>query len=163
MDLFASVSLSVFVLCVALQLIPLPVGLVKIVSPARAELLNALHPVSAELGKMVPLTVVPYETAGYLLTIAAYVLVFLLARSLSSSVDTGSWTMVWPLLVVGAAEAALGCYQASAASGGGFATGTYANRDHYAGLLELVLPFAALYAVAILRRGQKRSGSIRPA
>src|ERR1035438_9063334 len=112
MDLFACVSLSVFVICAALQLIPLPVGLVKIVSPGRVELLNALHPVSGELSRMVSLTIVPYETAGYLLTLGAYVLVFLLARSLSSSVDTGNWTMIWPLLVVGAAEAALGCYRA---------------------------------------------------
>jgi O-antigen ligase len=67
----------------------------------------------------------------------------------------GNWTMIWPLLVVGAAEAALGCFQAFTTGGDGIATGTYANRDHYAGLLELVLPFAALYAVAILRRGQK--------
>jgi O-antigen ligase len=155
MDLFAYVSLSVFVICAAVQLIPLPVGMVKIVSPARIELLNALHPVSGELSKMVPLTIVPYETAGYLLTIAAYVLVFLLARDLSSNVDVGNWTMIWPLLVVGAAEAALGCFQAFTTGGDGIATGTYANRDHYAGLLELVLPFAALYAVAILRRGQK--------
>jgi hypothetical protein len=86
--------------------------LVKTVSPARVELLSALNPVSGELSKMVPLTIVPYETAGYLLTIGAYVLVFLLARSLSSSVDMGNWTMIWSLLVVGAAEAALGCFRA---------------------------------------------------
>lgn len=155
MDLFACVSLSLFVLFAAVQLIPFPLWLVKIVSPVRVELLNALHPVSGELSKVVPLTIVPYETAEYLLTIGAYVLVFLLARNLSTSVSTGNWMMIWPLLVVGAAEAALGCFQASTTGGDGIASGTYANRDHYAGLLELVLPFAAIYPVAILQRDQR--------
>jgi O-antigen ligase len=60
---------------------------------------------------------------------------------------------VWPLLLVATLEAILGIIQAyGEGSLNGMATGTYQNRDHYAGLLEMVLPFAAVYPLAVLQR-----------
>lgn len=54
-----------------------------------------------------------------------------------------------PLIVVGACQATIGLLQARA-SQYAFATGTYANRNHYAGFLEMILPFAALIPFGIV-------------
>jgi len=142
----------------ALQLAPLPLGLVRIVSPARVELLRAMTPVAGPMPRFFPLTVVPYATAQALLTLAAYAVVFLLVRELTLRLDRFPWALVWPLVVVVTLEAAIGFIQASGNGGSDQATGTYNSRDHYAGLLEMVLPFAAMYAVAILRRNLHPKG-----
>ena len=65
--------------------------------------------------------------------------------------------MVLPLLAIAAGEAALGLAQA-AGGAGAVATGTYSIRNHFAGLLEMVLPFAALGPFAALREPRKMAG-----
>jgi O-antigen ligase len=142
----------------ALQLAPLPLGLVRIVSAARVELLSATAPVAGGLPRFVPLSVESYATAEALLSLAAYAVVFLLVRELTLRLDRFPWAMLWPLIVVTTLEAAIGFLQASGNGGSDQATGTYNSRDHYAGLLEMVLPFAAMYAVAILRRNLRPKG-----
>jgi hypothetical protein len=62
-------------------------------------------------------------------------------------------------LAMGGLQASLGFYQAYAEGSEGFATGTYANRDHFSGLLEMILPFGLMYPLAILRRDAKRHES----
>jgi O-antigen ligase len=52
-------------------------------------------------------------------------------------------------------------FQAFASWPSAEATGTYTNRDHFSGLLEMVLPLAILYGLAILR--QKRARFESPA
>jgi len=90
--------------------------------------------------------------------LAAYAVVFLLVRELTLRLDRFPWALVWPLVVVVTLEAVIGFIQASGNGGSDQATGTYNSRDHYAGLLEMVLPFAAMYAVAILRRNLHPKG-----
>ena len=142
----------------ALQLAPLPLGLVRILSPARVELLRATAPVAGGLPGSVTLTVAPYATAQALLSLAAYAVVFLLVRDLTLRLGRYPWAIVWPLIVVTTLEAAIGFYQAYGDGGSSQATGTYNSRDHYAGLLEMALPFAAMYAVAILQRNLQPKG-----
>jgi O-antigen ligase len=100
--------------------------------------------------------VVPSTTLGYVLTLAAYALVFLVVREIALAFRNRSycWAPIWPLLGIAAAEGLLGIFQTYATNGEGLARGTYANRDHYAGLLELVLPFALIYPIAILNRNR---------
>jgi O-antigen ligase len=98
---------------------------------------------------------VPYETAEYLLTLAGYAAVLLLLRDFTLRGSRRSWPAVWPLLIIGGIEAILGLYQASA-SPNAFATGTYASRDHSAGLLEMIFPFAVTYPLAILQREERQ-------
>ncbi|MGA2114952.1 MAG: O-antigen ligase family protein [Bryobacteraceae bacterium] len=141
----------------ALQLVPLPIGLVRAISPTRAELLKATLPFVVGAPGYTTLSAVPYQTAQYFLTLSAYFLVFLIVRNLTLTAKRWPWMAAWPLLVVGAFEAILGLFQAyGEGSMSGMATGTYANRDHYAGLLEMILPFPLVYAVAILQRQDKR-------
>jgi len=81
-----------------------------------------------------------------------------LVRDLSLRLGHWPWAAAWPLLIVVGFEAGLGLVQASSGNTLG-TTGTYANRDHYAGLLEMILPFAAVYALSVLQanRGQFES------
>ena len=90
----------------ALQLAPLPLGLVRIVSAARVELLSATAPVAGGLPRFVPLSVESYATAEALLSLAAYAVVFLLVRELTLRLDRFPWAMLWPLIVVTTLEAA---------------------------------------------------------
>jgi O-antigen ligase len=61
---------------------------------------------------------------------------------------------VIPLLAIGFLEAGLGLSQYLA--GAESVEGTYLSKDHFAGLLEMILPFAIMYAVVLLYRGRER-------
>ena len=140
----------------ALQVIPLPTALVALLSPARVELLRATSVALGPVPAFATLSIVPAKTIQYLLYIAGYTLVFLIVRSMLLRFQGRGdpWIACRPLIVIAALEALLGLYQVY--SGGSYsANGTYVNRDHYSALLEMCLPFAVLYPVAVLRRRAK--------
>jgi O-antigen ligase len=105
--------------------------------------------------RWIPLSIQPYVTVQWLVTLCALLVVFLVVRETAARLPGRPWAAVAPLLIVVGLEAALGFYQAYA-GGSAEATGTYNSRDHYAGLLEMALPFAAMYALAILQRRRER-------
>lgn len=140
---------------VTLQLVPLPLGLVHVLSPARADLIHALAPVIPGISRA-PLSVNPPAAVLGLFSLLGYTATFLLVRELSWRFSARPWTPVMPLIVVAALEAGIGMIQVFSSWPSGGATGTYVNYDHYAGLLEMVLPFAALYGLRILRRRKGR-------
>jgi O-antigen ligase len=140
----------------ALQLAPLPLSVVRLLSPARMELLRAAAPVTGGLPRFAALSVAPYATAQAILLLAACAVVFFLVRDLALRLRR-PWAIVWPLLAVAGLEALLGFLQAYGA-GDAQATGTYNSRDHYAGLMEMALPFAVMYALAILQRNRRPEG-----
>lgn len=132
-----------------LQLLPLPAPVLSAISPARVALAESLFSSAAPLGGRLALTVNPYETQVAILKLLCYVLVFLLAFQ---SYQQGQQNaLVRGLILLGILEAAYGSVQYltgwqyiftfakqyDATEG----TGTYINRNHYAGLLEMVLPF----------------------
>ncbi len=145
----------------ALQLAPLPASLVGVLSPARVELLRATSPVMHGSREFVTLSAVPYLSALQFLNLAGYGLVFIVARELTlrlrdwTHFQNATWSIAWPLLVIAGLEAVLGIFQASTRAGEPV-SGTYANSDHFAGLLEMVFPFAVLYPAALLQRERKR-------
>ncbi len=143
---------------IAFQLIPLPVGLLQVLSPARADLVRALAPVIPGITRA-PLSVNPPAAMAGLFTILGYTVTFLLVRELASRFSAHPWIPVVPLIAIAALEGTIGLVQVFTAWPLGHATGTYANPDHFAGLLEMVLPFAALYGLAIMRRRKDRFGS----
>lgn len=145
----------------ALQTIPLPFGIVAILSPTRASLVRAAAPALGGIPAWTTLSLVPWKTLNYVLMLAAFGLVFLVVREIGITMEGGahSWAVTWPLIAVAAAEGILGFAQVYGGNTDGFARGTYVNRDHYAGLLEIVLPFAALYPFAILFRERERHRS----
>lgn len=94
---------------------------------------------------------VPYETAQQVLTLAGYAVILLLIRSIALT-GPSPWMPVWPLLAIAAIESPIGILQSP------IAHGTYVSRDHYAGLLEMILPFAVMYSIAALRRREVIKG-----
>jgi hypothetical protein len=143
---------------VAFQLVPLPSFLLRVLSPARAVLLDgAAQAVPGMV--LAPLSVVPSETLSHFLRIAAYVVVLLLVRELTWRISHRPWTLVLPIIFVAALEAGLGLLQQAVGEPGTIARGTYINRNHFAGLLEMALPFAVMYPVAVMRRVRFRRRS----
>ena len=142
--------LFAFLAAISLQLVPLPVELVRLVSPARAELHANLAPV-IPAGAFTTLSVVPAETFRHLLTVLGYAVLFLLVREWCWKWRQRPWVVAAPFVTVAFLEAVLGLVQTYWA-GAPLARGTYVNRNHFAGLLEMSLPFAVMPAVAVFRR-----------
>jgi len=161
LDRTSAIILGAFVGIPALQILPLPASLVGILSPARLELLRATEPLLGAPSYWLTLSIVPEHTLIYLLTLGGMACLLLVIREISTSYceKPYAWAPVWPLLAIAGFEGALGFYQAYAEGGEGIARGTYTNRDHYAGLLEMVIPFAVVYPIAILQRDRKRHES----
>lgn len=138
---------------VALQLVPLPVFLVRILSPERGRILDSLQTV-VPLPFFAPLTVNPATTFAYLFRIIGYLLVFLLVRELTAR-SRQPW-VVLPLIGIAALEAASAYAQNF---DGEMVLGTYWNRNHFAGLIEMLLPLTIAYAVVLLKR-RSRYGTL---
>lgn len=138
------------------QLAPLPVAFVRWLSPGRTELLDAATSFYAVNPGYVTITSVPGATAEYVVTFFGYFLVFLTIRKIGFHFRSQMWIVAWPLLAISGLEALLGLYQVTLEGGQGIALGTYENRDHFCGLLEMALPFAVMYAVCIVARDRKR-------
>ena len=136
--------------CAALQLLPLPFPAMRALDPARADLATAVskivpHPTS------IPISVAPSVTLAHLARILAYILVFFLVRELTWRFARRPWITAVPIVCIATVESALGLAQYFS---GAAATGTYVNPDHFAGLLEMTLPFAVMPMLFNSRRRQ---------
>ncbi|MGA2326204.1 MAG: O-antigen ligase family protein [Bryobacteraceae bacterium] len=145
------------------QLIPLPLAVLKLISPARAAQLEATQKLVPGLSTA-PLSVKPAATLEFFLVIAACTLAFLILRKIAWDHANRLWLLAAPLVIIASLEAILGLFQFYLTGGQIPAHGTYVNRNHFAGLLEMTLPFALMYSVAVLRRHRSRwSSPLRPA
>jgi len=146
-----------------LQILPLPVLIVAVFSPARAELLRPAEALLGESKWTATLSVAPEMSEPYAVLGLGMALVFLIVRELSLRFrdHVHTWAPAWPLLAAGLFQGTLGIFQTYMEGGEGYARGTYSSRDYYAWFLELVLPFAVLYPLAILSR--ERPPQERPA
>jgi O-antigen ligase len=132
---------------VAFQLLPLPLFLTRLLSPSRAGALDSLATLVPRV-RFASLSVVPAATFAALFRIIGYTLIFLLIRSIARRLsERRRWLAVIPPIIVAAGEAALGLWQHAR---GDEVQGTYVNKNHFAGLLEMVLPFAIVYGIALL-------------
>jgi O-antigen ligase len=137
-------------LYVLFQLLPLPVGLLRILSPARARLLDSISPVLPQ-PSWAPLSVAPGETVYLCLILSACAVIFLVVWGIA-------WATALPLVILAGAEALLGFLQLSQNPTDSFThLGTYENRDHFAGFLEWVLPLAFVLPLSILAQPGKRT------
>ncbi|MBN1511037.1 MAG: O-antigen ligase family protein, partial [Phycisphaerae bacterium] len=146
---------------VLVQLVPLPASVVRLVSPARVELDEAVGEVVGA-APYTAMTIVPGETFRLLLTLVGLVLVFLLVREMAWRWRDNPWILAVPFVAVAFLEAVLGLVQYYWA-GTPLATGTYVNRNHFSGLLEMALPFPLMGAVAVLRAGESVRSRRSPA
>ena len=133
----------------ALQLVPLPLPLVALLSPVRAE---AVRAVSGDSDGWIPLSIAPAETLDSFVVLLAAVLVGLFARSLTGRLGRRGWHAALPIVIVGAIEGLLGLFQQASLASPTGARGTYINHNHYAGLLEVALPLALAATVLLIRR-----------
>lgn len=144
-------------LYVASQLVPLPIGLLRVLSPARAGLLDNLAQVGPPVN-FAPISITPEVTSAYLLRIVACAVVFLLVRELAwQARKRHSFAPVIPLVAIAAIEAVFALVQS--ASGAETVQATYGNKNHLAGLLEMALPVALAYGLALVTVRRSRSGS----
>jgi O-antigen ligase len=143
--------LAALIAVFALQVVPLPAGLVGALSPMRAELQRAADPVT-DVARWFSLSAVPGASLDLLLTLGACVLVLLTVRHLAWRFGARPWLVAAPLVAVACLEALLAWFQ----GGEGAARGTYVNRNHLAGLLEMCLPFAVAGGAGILARSRGR-------
>lgn len=113
----------------------------------------------------------PYETASGLLSLVTYITAFYLVLVLSEQ-QKARKHLVLVLLAVSVLEAFYGLIQYLTGWQQIFgyvkkfylqdATGTYINRNHFAGLVEMILPFAVVFALKqfwTLRRRSLEEGS----
>ena len=139
------------------QLVPLPESVLAVLSPERAEQLQGLR--SIVRTGFAPLSVLPPATVEYFFRILACLCVLITVRQITWLTSDWRWAVVIPLLVIGTLEAGLGMFQVAEDWPSGTARGTYVNRDHFAGLLEMCLPLAIMYAVAVWRREDRQTTS----
>ena len=155
--------LTGFCALAVLQVVPLPVGWVEWVSPARGELARAAARVAGETG-WATLSAAPALTWEHLMRLGGYVVVFLVMRDVAwraeaSSEGAGAWMGVMPLVVLGVLEAGLGLVQSYGGGTDGIARGTFVNRNHFAGFLEMSLALAVALGAALYRRGGRVWGA----
>jgi len=131
-----------------LQLVPLPVDLVRWLQPARFQGPAASLVTPAWL----TLSIYPHATLLLWVRYLAYLSAFILAANLFDS-RTRSSLLVRTLIGIGLVEAVYGSveylmgweqiFTYSKQYYTGMATGTYINHNHFAGALEMTLPFLA--------------------
>jgi O-antigen ligase len=160
---FEWLVILLMVLTPLLHLIPLPASLAASL-PGRAPYAEALATLSSDgiATSWRPLTLVPFSTAVSALAMLVPVAVYIATRSL----DTERVRLLVNLiLVIAAIQALIGLLQFGVAQGGletawgvkagtgGSGTGTYPNRNHLAGLIEMTLPIVlALFYFNLGRR-----------
>jgi O-antigen ligase len=157
MTRWLTIPLLLLLIIPILQLIPVPPSLIQLLSPERSRQVASLAGIAAI--HAAPLSVLPAATVDYLFRLLAYVAALLVIRATLWYSSGRPWMVAAPLLVIGGFEALLGLVQVALDWPNGAARGTYVNRDHFAGLLEMILPFAVMYAAAIWRRLDRRRQS----
>lgn len=142
-----------FLAYVGLQLVPLPIQLLRVISPTRAEIAEALSHLTGS-ARYAPLTVAPPTTWLHLARITAYAVAFFVVRQLVRRSPYGPWAAALPLVAIGAGQAAYGLLASEGATE--LISGSYPNRNHFAGLIEMTLPFAFMYSLCVLNRSGRR-------
>ena len=132
---------------VLLQVCPLPVSLAPVFGRAREGLPNASY---------FTVSMAPYQTLSHLLLLVTYLTAFFLTLLLCRNLRAKK-RLVYALVALGVFEALYGLIQYLTGWQRIFtyvkkyyleeATGTYINRNHFAGCLEMILPFAAAFAL----------------
>ncbi|HUE71279.1 MAG TPA: O-antigen ligase family protein [Pirellulaceae bacterium] len=153
-DRAVATLLALFVVYIAFQLAPLPSEILSVISPRRATHLQELEALGFKTS-VSPLSLFPSVTFVHLLRVCAAIAVFLLIARIAASDRKASWRLVAPIVAIAALEASLGLAQVHLQQEIRPARGTYVNNNHFSGLLEMALPFAVIYPVALIRRNRR--------
>ncbi|MEI9478854.1 MAG: O-antigen ligase family protein, partial [Deltaproteobacteria bacterium] len=161
------ILLSLFLLLVLFQIFPLPSGILKTLSPKTYELRHQLLLTNDPL-RMTPLSFVPFATRIEFfkwLALAGLFLFLLRWKVLHHSYRITGQLIVL-ILMVGVAESLYGIFEffsghrhilhLDGSSLMGSVTGTFINRNYFAGYLLMVVPLSAgyLFSRGALQRGR---------
>jgi O-antigen ligase len=162
-ELHVAVAPLVLVVWLALELVPLPSGFVRLLEPARFQ-----GPAGPQGAAWVTLSIYPHATLLAGIRFLAYFAAFVLASRLFDSRQRSS-LLVRALIGLGLFEAVYGSveyltgweriFTFKKQVYTGMATGTYINHNHFAGALELTLPFlvgSAFYYFQLWQEGHGR-------
>jgi O-antigen ligase len=154
---------AAIVTVILVQLCPLPVHLLE-------RLAGRENPATSV--QLTPLSIEPYSTRTHLLIVLACVAAFYLTQIVSHG-RKSKQRLIFSLIALGCFEAFYGLFQYLTGWQTIFtyvkkydlaeATGTYINRNHYAGFLEMVLPFSlalAFYEYVNLGQNQHQPSSM---
>jgi O-antigen ligase len=154
---------AAIVAVILLQLCPLPVHLLDRLAGRESPATGA---------QLTSLSIEPYSTRANLLIVLACVAAFYLAQILSQD-RKRKRRLIFSIIALGCFEAFYGLFQYLTGWQTIFsyvkkydlaeATGTYINRNHYAGFLEMVLPFGvalAFYEYVNLSQNQRRRSPV---
>src|SRR5947207_11283743 len=89
---------------IAFQLVPLPLGILTVVSPTRAEVASALGSI-APAARFAPLALSPSGTSVHLARLTGCVLLLLLVRQIARQSVWRRWATIVPLVGLGVMEA----------------------------------------------------------
>jgi O-antigen ligase len=160
-----AIALGLLLLLPLLYLVPLPAGVLDVM-PGHAPYRATVGLVSAT-DQAGALSLVAFQTQSSWLVLLIPIAVFLATRALGESQQLKLVTL---LLAIAAFQATLALVQFGAAQGGlllfGFdpsesgSAGTFRNRNHLAGMLEMILPIALALLVYSLgrERGDPKAG-----
>jgi O-antigen ligase len=162
------VFLSIFLIIVVFQMIPLPSGVVKLLSPKTFEIRNALTviiPQSAIRNPQFAISFVPFSTKVELLKWMTLIglLLFLLNWRPFCREDLTLNHLVSVIMLVGVAEALYGMFESFSGHqhilhigksdipffASFFVTGTFINRNYFAGYLLMVIPLSVGYLFSV--------------
>lgn len=132
-----------------LQLLPLPIPMLRVFDPTRAEVAGALRHVVPNL-RFSPLTVDQGKTCIRVSWMVGQVLTFLLLRE-AARLTEGNWAITGPILVLGGIQAVIAISQHATSAEA--VIGTADSRDHLSGFLEMTLPFAIMCGGSFFRPG----------
>jgi O-antigen ligase len=143
-----------------LQLIPLPIALLEWVSPGSASIWSAetkatFAPISIDPGQTLDIGM---RQAG-IISLALIVMALMRHRTVRAQ-------FVWLMAAIGLLNAVFGLltflggidllYFKQATGGFGAVTGTYVNKNHFAGLMEMALPFVVAMSIRSKMRSESR-------
>jgi O-antigen ligase len=148
-----------------LQLVPLPPAFLESLSPGRWQAIAAAREATGQSkGSWAAVSFAPAETWERLLYVVPAMAAFVAAREMGWWWRDRIWIAMAPVVGIAWLESVLGLMQfyfmRTAGVQTGAATGTYVNRNHFAGLLEIAFPLAIMWAVATWRQGMSRSEDI---
>ena len=143
----------VFLLICLFQIIPLPGALLGVLSGKSLEVWETTEKALSSLGAGAgggfhTISVYPDATLRKTLLVLAYI-VFGITVSRSFRSDGWMKLALAPVFAMLLIEASFGIYQYLGSGGSEDATGSYFNRNHYAGFLEMTFPLALGYVLSL--------------
>jgi O-antigen ligase len=155
------VFLGLIIAWMMIQWLPIPVWALKRLAPDHWSDLAAVRAATGlDKDARASLSTAPAATLDRFLCVVPAAAVFLATRQMACWWRDRIWIVILPVVAVAFPESVLGMLQfywmRVTQGNSDAATGTYIYHNHFAGLLEMALPLAVLWAVWIWRRGAAR-------